>query len=471
MRGSRVAPTPQGPRSPAAELRVFQTSQGAHLFVVDGSRVYDIDPATAARIAAICAEGPDGALDGSLAASLGLLDGARRIDGAALRPPPLRSMSLNVAQSCNMGCGYCYADFGRFGGSPRRMERDVAEAAIDRLIAESEPGACVVLGFMGGEPLLNRPLVHHAAHYGAEAARRAGRSMRFSITTNATLMSAEDAALFHRFPFAVQVSIDGSREQNDAARPMNSGASSYDRVIEALRLMAEVGRPRHLAARVTVTPATGNLLPILDHLIALGFDDVGFAPVTVSPDPAHALGTGQFGSFLDRMIACGRKALAELAAGRPYPFANFATALAEIHRGSHRPYPCGAGAAYLSAGADGGLFACHRLVDDAAFAMGDVVRGSDLEARAAHLARTHVDRAEPCRACWARYLCGGGCHHEVSRRGRVGCDYIRGWLEFCLAAYVELMAARPDYFVIADDGGWPPPVAATPFASGIADDA
>jgi uncharacterized protein len=53
---------------------------------------------------------------------------------------------------------------------------------------------------------------------------------------------------------------------------------------------------------------------------------------------------------------------------------------------------------------------------------------------------------EPCRSCWARYLCGGGCYHEVERRGRIGCDYIRGWLEFCLAAYAELSAARPDYF-------------------------
>jgi uncharacterized protein len=68
---------------------------------------------------------------------------------------------------------------------------------------------------------------------------------------------------------------------------------------------------------------------------------------------------------------------------------------------------------------------------------------------------------EPCRGCWARYLCGGGCYHEVERRGRIGCDYIRGWLEFCLESYAELSSMRPDYFVtgrrdvdaIEDDAG------------------
>jgi uncharacterized protein len=193
------------------------------------------------------------------------------------------------------------------------------------------------------------------------------------------------------------------------------------------------------------------LQPVLEHVLGLGFDEVGFAAVLVSPDPALALPADGFAALLADVVECGEMALAELSAGRRYPFGNFETAMHQIHRGSHRPYPCGAGAGYLSAGADGDLFACHRLVDDPDFAMGSVQAGPDNEARAAHLARSHVARTAPCRSCWARYLCGGGCYHEVSRRGRPGCDYIRGWLEFCLRAYVELSVANPDYF------SFPPP--------------
>jgi uncharacterized protein len=117
----------------------------------------------------------------------------------------------------------------------------------------------------------------------------------------------------------------------------------------------------------------------------------------------------------------------------------------QIHRGTHHPYPCGAGAAYLSVNTEGKLFACHRLIDDNKFLMGDLDE-LDMKSRSHHLVMNHVDNIEPCNSCWARYLCGGGCYHEVSRRGRVGCDYIRDWLDFCLKAYVELSTRRPEYF-------------------------
>jgi len=183
-------------------------------------------------------------------------------------------------------------------------------------------------------------------------------------------------------------------------------------------------------------------------VLALGFDEVGFAAVLVSPNPAFAFAPEDFQCFLAQMIACGQKTLQAIQAGSSYPFSNFETALQQIHRGSHRPYPCGAGAAYLSVNAEGDLFACHRLIDDPDFAMGSVRAGTDVQARTKHLARSHVDTMDPCRQCWARYLCGGGCYHEVARRGRIGCDYIRGWLDFCLQAYADLSAQHPDYFAL-----------------------
>ncbi|MGB0507621.1 MAG: SPASM domain-containing protein [Pikeienuella sp.] len=79
--------------------------------------------------------------------------------------------------------------------------------------------------------------------------------------------------------------------------------------------------------------------------------------------------------------------------------------------------------------------------------MGDIAEGPDREARAAHLDRHHVDKQEHCKSCWARYLCGGGCYHEEDHRSRQHCDYVRGWLSFCIASYAELCAQVPDYFI------------------------
>ena len=123
------------------------------------------------------------------------------------------------------------------------------------------------------------------------------------------------------------------------------------------------------------------------------------------------------------------------------------TALQEIHRGTHRPYPCGAGAGYFGVSASGGLFACHRFVEDEAARHGTYRRRASIgSGNGRWLAERMVDRQEPCRSCWARYLCGGGCHYEVIHRGRPACDYIRGWLDYALGAYVRLSAKRPDLF-------------------------
>lgn len=447
------------PKNLASEVHVVRSRVGAHLFVADGSRIYDVDPDLADYVEERLSQrtSQDVASQDSIWEMLGLFSESslpRRIDGRPLKPPPLYSISLNVAQACNMSCSYCYADTGRFGGRARMMCAGVAREAVDRLIVESDADTDLVLGFMGGEPLLNREVIHQTTHYASRRAQEAGHRIRFSITTNATMLRREDAELFATFPFTVAVSIDGSREQHDAVRRMNNGSNSYDRLLEGLAVLERYGRPEHLSARVTVTPKTGELLPILDHILSLGFDEVGFAAVLVSPDSAYSFSQGDFPTFLERMVACGEKALGNIKAGRSYPFGNFETALQEIHRGSHRPYPCGAGAAYLSANAEGKLFACHRLIDDPEFAMGNVRTGSNQQARSTHLAQSHVDLMEPCRKCWARYLCGGGCYHEVSRRGRPGCDYIRGWLDFCLRAYVELSSSRPEYFTLPPNHAW-----------------
>ncbi|MFC8451445.1 radical SAM protein [Kitasatospora sp. NPDC057223] len=454
-RPEEPAREPAGPAAPpglAAEARVFRSAHGAHLFVADGSRIYDLTAESADRLESWTAAAHTRAEDAELAAGLGLpLWGgagapAPRIDGTPAEVPPLSALSLNVMQACNLSCGHCYADEGRFGGPARRMPRHTAFAAVDRLLAEAGPGADVVVGFMGGEPLLARELVHEVTAYATRAGEAAGHRVRFSLTTNLTTVRPEDARLFAGHPFTVAVSLDGDRAGHDALRRAPGGGSAYDQLRAGLDVLRRHGRPRHLSARVSVTPHTGRLPDILEHGIGLGFDEVGFAAVVSAPDPAFEIGPAAFAGFLDGMLECGGTALRELAAGRSYPFGNFQTAMRQLHLGSHRPYPCGAGAGYLSASAEGGLYACHRLVDDPAFAMGTVGEGPDRAARERHLANSHVDRMQPCRGCWARYLCGGGCYHEVARRGRPGCDYIRGWLAFCLRAYVELLQAAPDFF-------------------------
>jgi uncharacterized protein len=131
--------------------------------------------------------------------------------------------------------------------------------------------------------------------------------------------------------------------------------------------------------------------------------------------------------------------------GGGWRFSNLATSLAEIHRGTCRPLPCGAAYGYVSVDVDGAYATCHRTIGDPRFAIGGLGSLSD-DARRRFLEPRLVDRQEPCRSCWARYLCGGGCHAEVVDAGRDGCDLIRGWLEHCLHWYPAVRVEFPELF-------------------------
>ena len=433
----------EGLPSASRDFYLFHTTDGPHLLVVDGSQIFKIGDDLGRAVAAASAQG-EGAARALLAGhGLGL---ARFIGDEPVVDPPIRALSLAVAERCNLGCTYCYAEGGSFGGPSREMPWEVAEASVQRLFAQASPGERVNLAFLGGEPLVNRSLIRRATELAARIAGERKVPIGFSITTNGTLLTPEDGDFFEHYGFAVTVSLDGVGEVHDRLRPAKGGRGSYDRVIANVRPLLAQQQRMQVSARVTVTPANLGLRTTLDHFIGLGFQSVGFSPMLSAPTGRDEMQAPDLQVLLDEMIGCGREFERRVAAGEAYPFANMMTALEEVHRGTHRPYPCGAGAGYFGVSASGGLFACHRFVEDDARSMGHVGQGVDRERQRPWLAERNVDRQEPCRSCWARYLCGGGCHYEVIHRGRPACDYIRGWLDYVLGAYVSLSELRPDLF-------------------------
>jgi uncharacterized protein len=326
------------------------------------------------------------------------------------------------------------------------MTSAVALAAVDLLFADVAEGDAVNLAFLGGEPLTNRGLLQLCTERASALAAERGVHVRYAITTNGTLLTPADGAFFERHGFAVTVSVDGQGEEHDRLRPFKDGRGSYTRLLDRVAPLLEGQRRMQVSARVTVTPSNFNLRETLDSLLALGFHSVGFSPLLAAPAGRGEMESGDLERMLEEMIGCGEEFERRLLRGERYAFQNMATAMQEIHRGTHRPYPCGAGGSYFGVSADGDIAACHRFVEAPRGAMGDVWRGVDRPRQRIWLAERHVHKQEPCRSCWARYLCGGGCHHEVLLRGRTACDYIRGWLHYCLQAYVRLLDSRPEYF-------------------------
>jgi uncharacterized protein len=422
-----------------ANFHLFDTENGKHILLANGSRIFTIPD----EIARALEEDSNDAE--KLLEKFGLT-APDYITDEPLADVSVRSLSLAIAQKCNLGCTYCYAQEGNFGSKNKDMSAEVAAASVDLLFADVSENEAVHLAFLGGEPLTNRKLLRETAEQAVALSKAKNVPVNFSITTNGTLVTPEDGEFFERYKFAVTVSLDGIGDVHNGLRSFKSGKGSYERILENISPLLEMQREMQVSARVTVTPDNLFLRETLGEFLSLGFHSVGFSPMLSSPTGKGEMNSNELDAMLEQMISCGEEFERRVSAGERFPFLNMTNALREIHKGTHRPYPCGAGAGYLGVSAEGGLYACHRFVEDEEGAMGQVSSGVDRNRQKQWLADRHVHFQEPCRSCWARYLCGGGCHHEVIKRGRPACNYIRGWLHYCLQAYIRLLEKRPDYF-------------------------
>jgi uncharacterized protein len=426
------------------DAHLVEDADGGQLLLVNGSRLFHLPPDMLAEFRAALLEHGSASLN-ALIESCGL-QAAPQIDDTPLAAPPMHALSLAIAQKCNLGCTYCYAQQGEFGGKAKSMEEAVARQAVDTLLAQAAPGAKVNLAFMGGEPLANRAVLRSVTEYAQAQATAREVRCHFSITTNGTLLQESDADFFEQYGFAVTVSLDGLAPEHDRLRPFKGGKGSFEQIVTRLAPLLQQQRQMQVSARVTVTPFNLNLAHTLDQFIGMGFHSVGFSPLLRASNGQAEMGPDDMAEMLQGMIACGLAFEQHVMAGRRYPFMNMHNALRELQRGTHRPYPCGAGAGYFGVSSDGELSACHRFVGDAQGSMGSLAQGVDAAKQTLWLAQRHVHRQSPCNDCWARYLCGGGCHHEVLARGRSACDYIRGWLHYTIGAHHRLSRFAPDWF-------------------------
>ncbi|NLW17408.1 MAG: 4Fe-4S cluster-binding domain-containing protein, partial [Firmicutes bacterium] len=130
-------------------------------------------------------------------------------------PPLVKALCLHLAHDCNLRCIYCFAGTGPFGGSRELMSAEVGRAALDFLVRSSGSRRNLEVDFFGGEPLLNFPVVQELVAYGRQLEQKHDKVFRFTLTSNATLLSDEVQEFLIRERIAVVLSIDGRQRIND----------------------------------------------------------------------------------------------------------------------------------------------------------------------------------------------------------------------------------------------------------------
>lgn len=374
-------------------------------------------------------------------------------------PPgiPLKTMVLNVTSKCNLSCTYCY-EYGDDrlvdeGTMPAYMDEETARDSVEFMLDEAGAGERCHLTFFGGETLLNFDLLQTTLAYARKRGEEEGKRVDFSLTTNGTLLKPDVIEWLAENDVGVTISMDGPRQAQDGLRVFNNGMGSYDHVVPKVRKLLRRHTSRPIGARVTLTRQNLDVIGTFRHLTEeIGFQEVGFAPVTTAEGRDYAIDGEDYDRMLEQFDALAGEWLEHAVEGKHHGFSNVSETIEEIHRGFSKSHPCGAGLGLMGVATDGDVGLCHRFAGSEEHKMGDVRNGIDREKQVEFLEEHHIAYKPDCHSCWARPLCAGGCYHEANTRYGTTkapnlhyCEWIRAWTNTCLEVYGELAARNPDF--------------------------
>lgn len=144
-------------------------------------------------------------------------------------------ITLQVTRRCNLRCSYCTYS-GAYQNrvhSEMDMSVEVAMKALDFAFSRYTDSNIMYVGFYGGEPLLRFDLIKECIAY-IETKYR-DKKVKYSMTTNGTLLTVDVYTYLVEKSFDILVSIDGPKTIHDMHRKFANGAGSYDKIMRNLK--------------------------------------------------------------------------------------------------------------------------------------------------------------------------------------------------------------------------------------------
>jgi len=329
---------------------------------------------------------------------------------------------------CNQGCRYCHASRVPMDRPRVDMTAETAVAVVDHAMRTTSPN--VVFEFTGGEPPAHMAALKTVVELARERHRVENKTLEFTVVSNFTHMTEENAEWLVDNDFMVCTSLDGPRDLHDLNRPW-TGGSAFDSVVHWMdwfnQRWIDVGRDPelwHVDALLTVTRETlGRVDDILDLYVERGLRSIHLRPL--HPAGFAKPNWERIGYPVEEFIAFRRQALERILAlnlaGTHLQEALTAIVLEKMLTPGDPNYvdlrsPCGAGSGQVTYDHDGSLFPCDeaRMIGatgDRTFELGQVV-GTTAEQTAQHptvktLALASLTESLPgCSTCWNRPFCG-----------------------------------------------------------------
>lgn len=322
----------------------------------------------------------------------------------------IKALCLNIAHDCNLRCKYCFADEGEYKGKREIMSPEVAKKAIDFVIKHSGPRKNIEVDLFGGEPLMAFETVKQVVEYAKEIQKIHGKNIRFTMTTNATLLNDEIMKFIDENMGNIVLSIDGRKSVNDKVRVRADGTGSFDSIFPKIKKMVSMrDKNKQYYARGTFTHENLDFSEDVKFLADSGFKEISVEPVVLPKGHPLALKEEDLPVIFEQYDKLYEDMLERRKNGKEFKFYHFNIDLQGGPCIYKRISGCGAGHEYVAITPTGDVYPCHQFVGNEKFKMGNIFE-DDLDMSISDKFRNaHIYSKEECKKCWARYFCSGGC--------------------------------------------------------------
>lgn len=190
-------------------------------------------------------------------------------------------LELIMSEACNFRCTYCIhfnnlETSDRINNPKKFMRFEMAKETVYRYleILRGHGKRVAEINFGGGEPLLAWQVIKQVLEY-CRVTYGSEFEFRFSINTNASLITPEIATTLKEYHVEIASSLDGLREGNDRVRLTKSGDGTFSQITRGFEALAQAGYPLDGVA-VTVTEKNFHELDesIVDWAVARGMNNV-----------------------------------------------------------------------------------------------------------------------------------------------------------------------------------------------------
>lgn len=363
-------------------------------------------------------------------------------------PSYIKALCLNVAHDCNLRCKYCFADEGDYKGCRELMPAEIAKKAIDFVIKKSGPRKNIEVDWFGGEPLMAFNVIKEVMEYTKEQEKIHNKNIRFTMTTNATLLNDEIMDYLDKNMGNIILSIDGRKEVNDKVRVRVDGTGSFDSILPKIKKMVEIrDKSKQYYARGTFTRWNTDFFEDIKFMADQGFDEISIEPVVLPEDHPLSLREEDLPTIFEQYDKLYFEMLKRYKEGKDFRFYHFNIDLQGGPCVYKRISGCGAGHEYVAITPEGDIYPCHQFIGNEDFKLGNLSSDEELNTDIVDKFRNaHIYTKPECKKCWARFYCSGGCqannynfNGDMHTPYSLGCQMQKKRIECAIALKTKMM--------------------------------